>query len=114
MAEAQIQGGIMDLLLVHKDVAWAMVITTGVFKVKGGYVTVGHYLEDEQKSKTGMSDIIGQLRDGRMLAIETKDIGEKPTGEQYAFMALVRTNGGVAFWCDSITDCNTHLRKFLV
>ena len=102
MAEIQVQSGTMDLLLVHKDVAWAMVITTGKFKAPGGWVTVGHYMSEHQKRETGMSDIIGQLRDGRMLAIETKDTGETPTEEQYSFLDLVRNNGGVSFWSDSV------------
>ena len=111
MAESQIQSGVMDLLLVHKDVAWAMVITTGKFKAPGGWVTVGHYMSEHQKRETGMSDIIGQLRDGRMLAIETKDINETPTEEQHKFMRLVRTNGGVAFWTSSIDGCNNLLEQ---
>ena len=102
MKESDIQQDIMGMLLTHPKVAWAMVITTGQFKVKGGYITVGHYMSDEQKRKTGMSDILGMLKNGKTLAIETKKPGEEPTKEQYDFMWLVNKNGGLAFWADSV------------
>lgn len=103
MKESETQSDIMDMLLTHPKVCWAMVITTGVFKVKGGCITVGHYMSDEQKQKTGMSDIVGMLKNGKFFSIETKVPGKEPTEVQYEFMDLVNRNGGLAFWADSVS-----------
>ena len=102
MRESDIQSDIMNMLLKHPKVVWAMVITTGVFKVKGGCITTGHYMSDVQKRKTGMSDILGMLKNGKTFSIETKKSGEEPTKEQYDFMALVNRHGGLSFWADSV------------
>jgi len=102
MKESEVQSEIMNMLLMHPKVCWAMVITTGVFKVKGGCITVGHYMSDEQKRKTGISDILGMLNNGKTLAIETKKPGEVPTEEQYEYIDLVNSRGGLAFWTDSV------------
>jgi hypothetical protein len=102
MKESDIQQRIVTVLTGHEKVAWAMVVTTGKFKVKGGYITTGHYITEDQKRLTGMSDIIGQLRDGRFFCIETKKPGEEPTEEQFAFLDLVEMNGGVSGWADSV------------
>lgn len=105
MAEAVVQNAILDMLLIHRRVAWCMVITTGVFKVKGGgHLTTGHYLNDDGKRLTGMSDILGQLTGGRLFAIEVKRPGEKPTKEQLDFISLVNRKGGVAGWADNVHD----------
>jgi Ni,Fe-hydrogenase III small subunit len=37
---------------------------------------------------------------GRMVAIEVKRPGCKPTPEQVAFLAAIRKNGGIAIVCD--------------
>lgn len=102
MKESDIQSAIMIALGDHPDVAWCMVITTGVFKVKGGCITVGHYITEDQKRLTGMSDIIGMLVTGKFFSIETKKPKEKPTEEQYGFMDLVDKNNGIAGWCCSV------------
>lgn len=102
MTESEIQTDIVKMLCEHPRVAWVMVVTTGKFKVKGGYVTVGHYITEDQRRLTGMSDIIGQMRDGRVLVVETKKPKEVPTVEQYEYMELVNSNGGLGFWADSV------------
>ena len=107
--EAKLQADIMDLLLVHPRIAWAMAVTTGVFKVKGGAITTGHYISDNQKRKTGMSDIIGMFKTGQFFSIEVKRPKEVPTSEQFEFMDMVRKNGGWAIWADSIEKINAEL-----
>jgi hypothetical protein len=89
MKESDIQSAIMTTLGAHPRVVWVMVVTTGKFRVKGGFITTGHYITDDQKRLTGMSDIIGMMTNGAFLAIETKRPGEKPTNEQHAFLELV-------------------------
>ena len=102
MKESDIQSDIMCALGSHKKVAWCMVITTGVFKVKGGCITVGHYISEDQKRLTGMSDIVGMLTNGKFFSIETKKPKETPTDEQFNFMGLVAQYKGVSGWCSSV------------
>ena len=52
----------------------------------------------------GCSDILGQLRDGRLLAVECKRNGEQPTPDQQAFLLHVAAHAGVAFVARSIDD----------
>ena len=104
MSEQVVQDAILDMLLVHPKVGWMMAITTGRFKVKGGHITVGHFIDEEGKRRTGMSDLMGQLVDGRLLAIEVKRPGNKPTKEQLDYIDMVNANGGLAFWSDNVSD----------
>ena len=98
MKESDIQSDIMCALGEHPLVAWCMVVTTGKFRVKGGFITTGHYITDDQKRLTGMSDIIGMLVGGQFFCIETKKPGEEPTKEQGDFLDTVGINGGVSGW----------------
>jgi hypothetical protein len=50
----------------------------------------------------GCSDLIGQLRDGRFLAIECKNEEGTLTEEQTAFLERVNRHGGVAGMVRSI------------
>lgn len=109
--ESQLQSDIMDLLLVHTRVAWAMAVTTGVFKLRGRAITTGHYISDTQKRKTGMSDIIGMFKTGQFFSIEVKKPKEVPTPEQFEFMDMVNKNGGFAIWADSIEKVNNGLNN---
>lgn len=102
MRESPIQQDIVSMLSLHHRVAWCMVITTGKFKVKGGYIVTGHYIDEDQKRRTGMSDIIGQLRDGRIFVIETKRPGNTPEDHQAEFIEMVKQNRGVAGWADNV------------
>lgn len=121
MKESDIQSEIMTAVGSHKSVAWCMAVTTGKFKVKGGFITIGHYISEEQKRLTGMSDVIGQLKgSGKFFCIEIKKPNEKPTEVQYEFMWLVEKNNGVSGWCSSvegaiqiITDGNDGIAKAL-
>jgi len=52
----------------------------------------------------GVSDILGILKDGRMLAIECKSKYGKPSPEQTLFIQKIRDNGGVAFIARSLDE----------
>ena len=93
MKESEIQTKIMNMLKKHPHVVFATVTTTGRVKYKGYWITLGFI---------GLADIIGQMRDGRTLAIEVKKPGEKPTDEQLDFLDMVQRNGGISGWCDSV------------
>ena len=93
-AERTIQDACMEYLGMHPKVAFVHTTTTGNLPVKGGYrIKVGY---------PGMGDIVGMLKDGRFLNVETKQPGEKPTPEQYEFISLIADYGGVAFYVDGI------------
>ena len=95
MKEADIQSEIMIALGAHPLVAWAYVTTTGTFKgLKGG--------AKYKIGIPGMPDIMGQMRDGRVLGIEVKKPGEKPTKVQSEFLWMIAKNKGVSGWCDSV------------
>jgi len=83
-------------------VAWAYVTSTGSFKgLKGGCVIKIGY--------PGMSDIIGQMRDGRLLAIEVKQPGQKPSKVQIDFIETVKRNNGLAGWATSMEEARVIL-----
>jgi hypothetical protein len=102
--ESKIQSAIIDALCLHKDVAWCMVVTSGGFKVRGSYIQIGQFYDSERNKQTGVSDIIGQLKDGRFFCIEVKRPKEKPTKEQLHFLKMVRESGGVSGWADNVKD----------
>ena len=102
MKESKLQTDIMNMLLNHELVSWAYVTSAGGFRVKGGYITVGF---------KGLSDIIGQLKDGRLFAIEVKLPGKTPTPEQLDFIETVNSANGIAGWCDSINGAESILEK---
>jgi len=94
LRESEIQKQVVDYLRVHRHVAWVKVNTTGRFKASGG----GRYII----GIPGESDIIGQMKDGRFLAIEIKREGETPSQAQHEFLSLVERNNGVAGWATSV------------
>lgn len=79
----------------HPLTAWAMRTNSGVFNVDGRWVRAGF---------VGQSDIIGQLKDGRFLAVECKREGVKPTPAQQQFLFTVHRYGGCAFIARSVDD----------
>ena len=99
--EATIQYSIMRLLNVHPKVAWAERMNSGVAKLKGFRVKFGF---------VGCADIIGQLRDGRLLAIECKNEKGELTEQQEKFLQKVTKNHGVAGVCRSVQDADDLLR----
>jgi len=92
------QKDILDFILKHPKVCDAWVTTQG--RLKGKY----------RIGKTGISDIIGFLKDGRFLAIEKKRKGEKVSDEQKLFIEKVRLCGGVAGVAITIEDAKEILR----
>lgn len=95
MKEKEIQKDVLKALQSHPKVAWAYITSAGVAKgVTGGRpFRIGF---------NGLSDILGQMTDGKFLAIEVKQPGKEPTPEQYEFLTKVNADGGVGFWVYSI------------
>ena len=91
-SERQVLRVVLQLLKHHPKVAWARRINTGKLQgVRFGFV--------------GCSDVIGQMKDGRFLAVECKRLnGRAPTVAQTTFVELVRRNNGIAGIVRSVED----------
>ena len=97
--ERDVLAAIVEFLPYAKIVAWWARMNTGAVKVDDRFVRFGF---------KGCSDIIGQLRDGRFLAIEVKKIGAGPTEDQVEFLAKVQRANGVAFVAHSLDDVQNY------
>lgn len=92
----EVQTPVIKFLRSHPKVAWVARINSGAYRTQDGrYIRFGF---------TGCSDIIGQLKDGRFLAIECKAASEGATDEQQKFIDHVNANGGRAGVARSIND----------
>lgn len=99
MKEQIIQNSILNYLLLDNRVAWAHRMNTGAarYGAKGNerFIRFGF---------PGCSDIVGQLKDGRILCLEVKRPKGKATELQQSFIDLVNKNNGVAGVVRSIDD----------
>jgi len=94
--ERDVLSAVLEFLPLCKNVAWFARMNVGAMRNETGqYVRFGF---------TGCSDIIGQMRDGRFLAIECKRPGKNATPEQWQFLCTVNRNGGVGFVACSVDD----------
>jgi len=94
----------LKFLQLHPAVQWARRMNAGAmrkqYRNKRGRVRE-HFV---RFGFPGMSDILGQMRDGRILALETKRKGCKPTDDQQMFIDQVRKGHGVAGVVYSLDD----------
>lgn len=86
---------VIKALRSHPAVAWVERQNSGQVKIEGRYITFGW---------RGASDIIGMLKDGRLLAVEVKGPAGRLQPHQRDFLERVRSNGGVAFVARSLAD----------
>lgn len=100
--EVEVQRSILDYLKLHRSVAWAARFNSGVARFDNRFVRLGF---------PGCPDILGQLVDGRLLAIEVKAAGGRASKSQTAFLEKSRRNHGVAFIARSVDDVTTELRN---
>jgi hypothetical protein len=98
--ESAVLRAVLEVLRLHRGVAWCARMNSGRFQVEGRWV---------QASFKGCADILGQLTDGRLLAIECKSDKGKTTDEQAAFLRHVRDNHGIAFVARSVDDVMVNL-----
>ncbi len=98
--EHQTQAAILRYLAISPRVAWAQRMNTGAIKipVPGGRDRLVRF------GFPGCPDILGQLIDGRLLAVEVKSPTGRASEAQEAFLALVATHGGVAVMARSTDD----------
>lgn len=87
---------VLRYVRIHPRVAWIRRVNVGAVKMSGArYLRFGF---------VGCSDLIGQMDDGRFLAIECKGSEGSLTDDQKDFLARVERHGGVAGMVRSIDD----------
>lgn len=86
---------VLKALRHHPAVAWAERQNTGAAKVGERFIRFGW---------RGCSDVIGQLKDGRLLAVECKAKAGRLRPEQAEFLSLVRRFGGVGIVARNARD----------
>ncbi|MGE0383461.1 MAG: VRR-NUC domain-containing protein [Gammaproteobacteria bacterium] len=101
--EADVLPAQLEYLALDRRVAWAHRMNVGAAKFEDRFVRFGF---------EGLADIIGQLRDGRFLAVESKrPKGGRRRVAQKAFIAVVNANNGVAGFCPSLDALIELLQK---
>lgn len=85
--EGKVLSAVLMLCRYHPKVAWVARMNVGAFKFEDRFIRFG---------AKGWSDIVGQLKDGRFLALETKAPKGQLTIHQEAFLARVREAKGVS------------------
>lgn len=86
---------VLKVLRHHPAVAWAERQNTGAANVGGRFIRFGW---------RGCSDVIGQLKDGRLLAVECKAPKGRMRPAQVEFLSLVRRFGGVGIVARNARD----------
>jgi hypothetical protein len=104
--ERDVLKAVWKLLAHHPRVAWITRINSGTAPMDFGN---GRVAPIRFNYKDGISDLIGQMKDGRFIACEVKRPGEQPKPNQRAFLDEVRANRGVAFCAHSIDEALTAL-----
>lgn len=100
LSETAILGLVLRYVRIHPRVAWVRRINTGAAKLKGFHVRFGF---------VGCSDLIGQLTDGRFLAIECKADKGILSDEQKTFLDRVNRHNGLAGVVRSIDEAEALL-----
>ena len=90
---------VLKALRVHPLVAWAERMNSGAAKVGDRFIRFGF---------RGCPDVLGQLKDGRLMGVEVKAKAGRLRPEQALFLERIRCAGGVAFVA---RDCRDVLRE---
>ena len=91
---------VLAFLKHHPKVAWFHRMNTGVAMLPGR----GGVPQPVRFGFAGCSDILGQMTDGRLLAIECKAPGGKCSKPQEEFLRMVHCHNGVALVARSVAD----------
>ena len=94
--EQGVLNAVMKMLRYHPKVAWVVRINSGAYKTpEGRFIRYGF---------VGCPDLLGQMRDGRILMIEVKAAKGRLTDDQEFMLAKCRANGGVSGVARSIEE----------
>lgn len=86
---------VLKALETHNAVAWARRMNSGAVRMGKRFVRFGW---------PGCPDVLGQLKDGRLLGVEVKAAKGKLRPEQVLFLERIRVAGGVAFMARDCRD----------
>jgi hypothetical protein len=101
VSEADVLKAVWKYLSHHPKVAWVTRINSGAWQQEDRYVRFNY--------KRGMSDLLGQMKNGKLLVVEIKAPGVQLMKHQADFLNEVRFNFGVAFVARSIEDAEREL-----
>jgi hypothetical protein len=79
---------VLKALKAHPAVVWCERMNSGAAKVGGRFIRFGF---------TGCPDVLGQLKDGRLLGVEVKAPKGKLRLEQAVFLERINGAGGLGF-----------------
>lgn len=86
---------VLKALQAHPLVAWAERMNSGAAKVGDRFIRFGF---------RGCPDVLGQLKDGRLMGVEVKAPAGRLRPEQALFLERIRCAGGVAFVARDLRD----------
>ena len=93
---------VLKALSAHPAVAWCERMNSGAVKIGSRFVRFGW---------KGCPDVLGQLKDGRLLGVEVKAEKGRLRPEQTIFLERIRCAGGVAFMARDCLDVMQELEK---
>ena len=93
---------VLKALKAHPAVAWCERMNSGAARMGARFVRVGF---------KGCPDVLGQLRDGRLLGVEVKAKAGRLRPEQAVFLERIRFAGGVAFVARDLRDVRRELNR---
>lgn len=113
--EGAVQEQLLTVLQLHPRVAWAQRMNSGAGHLAHpSKETPGEWVISDRWLRfgfPGLSDILGQLKDGRLLAVEAKRRSGRLSDDQEAFLATVQRWGGVAVVARDAAELATVLNK---
>lgn len=86
---------VLKALVTHPAVAWCERMNSGAARIGARFVRFGF---------KGCPDVLGQLRDGRLLGVEVKSQTGRLRPEQAVVLERIREAGGVAFVARDLRD----------
>lgn len=93
---------VLKALTAHPAVAWCERMNSGAARIGKRFVRFGW---------KGCPDVLGQLKDGRLIGVEVKAPKGKLRPEQAVFLERIRRAGGVAFMARNCRDVFCELDK---
>jgi hypothetical protein len=100
----QALNAVLAFLERHPQVAWVHKFNVGAHVVEELTTSGRRKRRYIEYAFPGCADLLGQLRDGRFLAVEVKVKRDRLSQAQRAFLATVNDNGGIGFVARSIED----------
>lgn len=95
-AHGEILKSVLLYLKICRDVAWAAKFNSGTFAEGDRFIAAN--------TAKGCSDILGQMADGRFLAVEVKTKSDTVKSHQQAFIDRINAFNGVAFVARSVDE----------